>query len=208
MDSAFLPSLVKAFVVVAIGLVLYLAGRRGLGRLRARGRLSGNGEFVARSALKWLLAVIVTIAAVQQFGISLHALWTGISAVLVLVAVGFVALWSVLSNMLCSIILVMFAPFRIGDRVEIIEVVLNDGTKSGVKGRVLGIDLMYTTLEDDQSGGSTLRIPNNMLFQRAIRTIHGEDTRSLGSDLFARNEGSIGADGDAVPADTAPGERR
>ena len=86
--------------------------------------------------------------------------------------------------MLCALFLVIFAPFRIGDRVEIVELVLNDGTKRGIRGTVTGIDLIYTTLIDDDEPASSVRIPNNLLFQRAIRTIHGQQTRSLSSEFF------------------------
>lgn len=189
METALFPALVRALLVVLVGVVLYVVARRTLTRLHAGGRLSTNGEFVARTGLKWLLGIAIILGVVGQFGISPASLWTAVSAVFVLVAVGFVAIWSVLSNMLCAVVLVFFAPFRIGDRIEIIELTLNDGTKTGLRGRVVGIDLMFTTLADDVNGGSTLRIPNNMLFQRAIRTIHGDDTRSLGSELFSPETG-------------------
>lgn len=175
-------TLLRATVILTVALVLHLLGRRALERVGRAGRLSSNTRFMATAVLKWGLVVIASVAVMQQFGISVHSLWTALSAVFVLVAVGFVALWSVLSNMLCAVFLVLFAPFRIGDRVEIIEIVLNDGTKQGLRGTVTGIDLIYTTLHDDDD--STVRIPNNMLFQRAIRTTSGASTRSLGSDLF------------------------
>ena len=175
-------TLLRAAVILAVALALHLLGRRALERVGRAGRLSSNTRFIATAVLKWGLVVIASIAVMQQFGISVHSLWTALSAVFVLVAVGFVALWSVLSNMLCAVFLVLFAPFRIGDRIEVIEIVLNDGTKQGLRGTVTGIDLIYTTLQDDDD--STVRIPNNMLFQRAIRTTSGASTRSLGSDLF------------------------
>jgi len=175
-------TLLRATVILAVALVLHLLGRRALERVGRAGRLSSNTRFIATAVLKWGLVVIASVAIMQQFGISVHSLWTALSAVFVLVAVGFVALWSVLSNMLCAVFLVLFAPFRIGDRIEIIEIVLNDGTKQGLRGTVTGIDLIYTTLQDDDD--SMVRIPNNMLFQRAIRTTSGASTRSLGSDLF------------------------
>ncbi len=195
-------TLLRAAVILAVALAVHLLGRRALERVDRAGRLSSNTRFIATAVLKWGLVVIASVAVMQQFGISVHALWTALSAVFVLVAVGFVALWSVLSNMLCAVFLVLFAPFRIGDRIEIIEVVLNDGTKQGLRGTVTGIDLIYTTLQDDDD--STVRIPNNMLFQRAIRTTSGASTRSLGSDLFEPAAGvARGRDGatavDAVP---------
>jgi len=51
-----------------------------------------------------------------------------------------------------------------------------------MRGRVTGINMLYTELVQD--AGGTLRVPNNLLFQRAIRTVEGDDTASLGSSLF------------------------
>jgi small-conductance mechanosensitive channel len=181
-------TLLRAAVIVVVAVIVHLLARRALERLGAAGHVTSNTQFFAGAVLKWGLTVLAAVTVMQQFGVSVQALWTALSAVFVLVAVGFVALWSVLSNMLCALFLVLFAPFRIGDRIEVIEVVLNDGSKRGIRGKVTGIDLVYTTLQDDDDG-STVRIPNNMLFQRAIRTVSGAETRSLGSELFDATPG-------------------
>ncbi|MEQ8233303.1 MAG: mechanosensitive ion channel family protein [Gammaproteobacteria bacterium] len=198
-SGALWVTLSRAAVIVVVAMVIHVLARRAVDRLGAAGHVSSNTRFIAGAVVKWSLTALAAVAVMQQFGVSVQALWTALSAVFVLVAVGFVALWSVLSNMLCALFLVLFAPFRIGDRIEVIEVVLNDGSKRGIRGKVLGIDLVYTTLQDDD--GSTVRIPNNMLFQRAIRTVSGAETRSLGSDLFDAGQGpprardAVGGDG-------------
>ncbi|MCB1745681.1 MAG: mechanosensitive ion channel [Gammaproteobacteria bacterium] len=178
-----LPAALRATAIVVLAVGVHVVVRRGVRRLRGEGRLSENAGFIARALSKWGLTVVVLLSVMQQFGVSVHTLWTALSAVFVMVAVGFVAMWSVLSNMLCALFLVVFAPFRIGDRIEIIEVTAKEADKRGLRGKVTGMDLIYTTLldEDDRS---TIRVPNNLLFQRAIRTVSGADTRSLGSDLF------------------------
>ena len=190
MSPVLLESIGKSAVLVLIALVVYWLLGRTVERARTRGRMTPNGEFLTLTVTKWTLGVVLALSVVQQFGISLASVWAALSAVLVLIAVGFVALWSVLSNMLCAVLLVLFAPFRIGDRIEVIELVMNDGSKLGLRGRVTGIDLLYTSLQDDDAGGSVVRIPNNLILQRAIRTIDGTDTRSLQSELFER--GSAG----------------
>jgi small-conductance mechanosensitive channel len=59
-------------------------------------------------------------------------------------------------------------PFRLYDRFEVLE----NGEKAGLKGRVVDINLIYTTLQEDDSDGQpgpTLQIPNSLFFQRAVR---------------------------------------
>jgi small-conductance mechanosensitive channel len=181
--SELLPATLRAAAVVALAVGTHVLVRRAVRRLRGQGSLSENGGFIARAVSKWGLTVVVLLTVMQQFGVSVHTLWTALSAVFVMLAVGFIAMWSVLSNVLCALFLVVFAPFRIGDRIEIIEVAAKEADKRGLRGKVSGMDLIYTTLLDE-GDRSTIRVPNNLLFQRAIRTISGADTRSLGSDLF------------------------
>ncbi|MGE0485569.1 MAG: mechanosensitive ion channel domain-containing protein [Gammaproteobacteria bacterium] len=178
-----LPATLRAAAVVVLAVGVHVLVRRTVRRLHGRGTLSENAGFIARAVSKWGLTVVVLLSVMQQFGVSVHSLWTALSAVFVMLAVGFIAMWSVLSNVLCALFLVVFAPFRIGDRIEILEVSAKEVDKRGLRGKVTGMDLIYTTLLDE-SDRSTIRVPNNLLFQRAIRTISGADTRSLGSDLF------------------------
>ncbi|MFW6241937.1 MAG: mechanosensitive ion channel family protein, partial [Thermodesulfobacteriota bacterium] len=106
--------------------------RRGLDILEREEFLTPAIVVVLRLALKWLLFVFGLLLALQQTGVSLNNVWTTLSAVLTLVAVGFVAVWSILSNFLCTLILLIFQPFRIGDEIEVIDPSLT----SGISGKV------------------------------------------------------------------------
>ena len=58
-----------------------------------------------------------------------------------------------------------------GDYVEVLE----SAEKPGVKGRVVAINMLYTTLEDISEGnaGALLQIPNSLFFQKIIRRWRG-----------------------------------
>jgi small-conductance mechanosensitive channel len=79
----------------------------------------------------------------------------------------------------------MFWP---GDTIEVLE----NGEKPGLKGRVLDINLVFTTLEESGTGqdGTTLKIPNSMFFQRAVRRWHGS-APALPRSVEPRPQGSI-----------------
>lgn len=187
-NLSFEIALFRCALIIVLGLLTYRFLRHGIGRLHDRGYFSTNAEFLLAITLRWTMIVVGAILLVQAVGVSMHALWTALSTVLVMVAIGFVALWSILSNLLCAVLLVIFAPFRIGDEIELIEVIMSDETKQGIRGRVVEINLLYTILEDlSATDGGKVRIPNNLLFQRAIRTIEGDKTRSLGNALFHQN---------------------
>ena len=72
-----------------------------------------------------------------------------------------------LSNLFCALLIFTVGPFRVGDTIEL----LDTAEKPGARGRVLDINLLYTTLEDSTVGaaGSLLQIPNALIFQRVVR---------------------------------------
>jgi small-conductance mechanosensitive channel len=52
---------------------------------------------------------------------------------------------------------------------------LDTGDKPGVKGQVVDINLVYTTLLEsgDSQNGTSLQLPNSLFFQRPVRRWHG-----------------------------------
>jgi len=109
---------------------------------------------------RWLLIAGLSLAALVALGIDLQGLWSTVMAALSLIAIGFVAMWSILSHMLASVLIVIFRPFEVGDRVEVIGDDL-------VIGEVMGLNPVYTTLR--AADGGTFQVPNNVFFQKALK---------------------------------------
>ena len=103
----------------------------------------------------------------DRFGVSGMVLWTAFTGFATVAAVAFFAAWSVLSNIFCALLIYTIRPFRLQDQVEILE----SGDKPGLGGRVVDINLIYTTLEEDHGGqgSSLLQVPNSLFFQRSVR---------------------------------------
>lgn len=126
-------------------------------------------------ALKRAASFIITTTAVllilDQLGVSATVLWTAITGFVAVAAVAFFAAWSVLSNIFCTVLIVTTRPFRINDYVELIE----SADKPGLRGQVIDVNLIYTTLREDSGDGppSVLQIPNNLFFQRTLRRWRG-----------------------------------
>lgn len=77
-----------------------------------------------------------------------------------------------LSNLLCAVLIFTVGPFRIGDVVELVDTL----DKPGVKGRVIAINLLYTTLmETPEAGGALVQVPNSQFFQKAVRRWRGAE---------------------------------
>ena len=118
--------------------------------------------------IRTLIYVGVLLLVLERVGVSATVLWTAFTGFATVGAVAFFAAWSVLSNLFCALLIFTVRPFRIGDYIE----VLDTADKPGAKGRVVDINLLYTTLEDHGAAvGHTawLQIPNALIFQRVVR---------------------------------------
>ncbi len=171
---------IKTALVVLIGLVVYFLFCRAVKKIGASGYFDFHLSIILSNIVKWFIAIVVILLALGFFGVSVNTLWAALSGVLALVALGFVAVWSVLSNVLCSVLLIIFPPFRIGDEIEIQEPTAN----FSVKGKVVSINMLMTSLDvsgesSDGSADNIMRVPNNIFFQKYVRCIPGKGTQSL-----------------------------
>jgi small-conductance mechanosensitive channel len=154
--------LVPSVFTLAGALLLYQLVRRSTRLLAQHGQLTPIMALRMRVSARWVLIAATALIVLQQIGVFGQA-WAVLTAVLAAIAVGFVASWSVLSNATCALLLLVYRPFRVGDEVELLE---PDG-KVGVSGRVIDLNLLFTTLLD--GGDAVLRIPNNLFVQKYSR---------------------------------------
>ena len=120
-----------------------------------------------RAVVRWLVVGGAFLLVLERLGVSASVLWTAFTGFATVGAVAFFAAWSVLSNLFCALLILTVGPFRIGDHIEI----LDSADKPGALGRVVDINLLYTTLEDATAPvpGTLLQIPNALVFQRIVR---------------------------------------
>ena len=122
--------------------------------------------------IRWLIIASALLLVLERMGVSATVLWTAFTGFATVGAVAFFAAWSVLSNLFCALLIFTVRPFRPGDYIE----VLDTAEKPGAKGRVVDINLLYTTLEDhgaSQGSAAWLQIPNALVFQRVVRRFQG-----------------------------------
>ena len=121
----------------------------------------------AIGVIRWLIFSSALLLVLERLGVSATVLWSAFTGFATVGAVAFFAAWSVLSNLFCALLIFTVGPFRVGDTIEL----LDTAEKPGAKGRVIDINLLYTTLEDfnSPSGQSLLQIPNALVFQRVLR---------------------------------------
>ncbi|MDX1564286.1 MAG: mechanosensitive ion channel [Phycisphaeraceae bacterium] len=164
-------------IVAAVVTFLYFLSVRALQRFGQRADFSEDLIHLTKRLMRWAATLLVLLAALHAAGL-LKNTWAAITAVCGLIAIGFVAVWSVLSNALCSVILMVARPFKVGDEVEI--------PVDQIGGRVVNFNLLFTKLKTDDGG--MLLIPNNTFVQKPVKCRRGKHRVELDQQLLRREE--------------------
>ncbi len=169
------PGLQILGILLIAWLLLQLV-RRVLERTAVRYQLPSDLVRPVRNGLRWIIYGAALLLMMERLGVSATVLWTGFTGFVTVAAVAFFAAWSVLSNLFCAVLIFSTRPFRLNDVVELID----SGDKPGIKGRVVDIRLVYTTLEDvtPEHAGAMLQVPNSLFFQKALRRWRTPDAPS------------------------------
>ncbi|MEE8379074.1 MAG: mechanosensitive ion channel domain-containing protein [Gammaproteobacteria bacterium] len=101
------------------------------------------------------LMIFGFVTALGTLGVNVSALVAGLG--LTGFALGF-ALKDTISNLLSGVLILLYRPFTIGNRIRI----------SGYEGAVVSIDLRYTELDSE---GNKVLIPNSKLFKDPITVL-------------------------------------
>jgi len=175
--AAFLPRLLGALplaigIMVGVFLLNLLVGRALL-VLAQRTHLTEMDVLPFRRGLRWLVRLLGGILILSVFGFEIGGLWAMLSTILGLVAIGFVAVWSLISHTSATMLILFLQPFQMGDDLEF--------PGEPVRGRAVDLNFFFTTLIDHQ--GVHFQIPNNLFFQKTLRRRKNQRIISLAAQL-------------------------
>ena len=158
----------QILLILLVAWLLRMLVRRLMDRLARRYTLPVEAAVGGRRIASFLIFFGALLMILERLGVSGTVLWTAFTGFAAVGAVAFFAAWSVLSNIFCAMLIMTTRPFRLHDHIEVLE----NGEKPGLRGQVIDINLIYTTLREPEDGptqGTTLQIPNSLFFQRATR---------------------------------------
>jgi small-conductance mechanosensitive channel len=162
-DNVSLPLLLASVALILFALIAILALNRllrgWLRRIEATVPLSYETVLTLTRVVSSGLWLVTALLVLNLWGISVSGLWTLLASTVAVVGVGFLAVWTMVSNVTASFFISLWRPFRLGQTVEILP--------EALKGRVIDRNLMFTVLRDE--GGNLLQVPNNMFFQKMFR---------------------------------------
>lgn len=167
--------MMQILLILIIAAVIQRLAKRIIGRLATEYAIPRPIAFSVRRGVNFFISIAAGLAILERLGVSGESLWTAFTGFAAVAAVAFFAAWSVLSNIFCSVLILTTRPFRLLDYIEVLE----NGEKPGLRGRVVDINLIYSTLEDytgaEGGGERTLQIPNSLFFQRTVRRWKGTE---------------------------------
>ena len=163
---------VQIFLIIFVAWLLNWLFKRIVSRVGKAYDLPHELLMPLRGVFRWIVIAVAVLAILERLGMSATVLWTAFTGFATVGAVAFFAAWSVLSNLFCAVLIVTVGPFRLGDHIEL----LDTADKPGAKGRVIDLNMLYTTLQDDNAPAgqpNLLQIPNSLIFQRVLRRWKG-----------------------------------
>ena len=155
-------------LIIFCSIVLHYALRKLISRSARTYAWPLELEVPIKGLVRWLIISGSVLMSLQVLGVSAAVLWTAFSGFAAVGAVAFFAAWIVLSNFFCALLIMTVRPYRLGDTIEVLEAL----DKAGVQGRVIDINMLYTTLEEHnsvQGGRRLIQIPNIFIFQKGLR---------------------------------------
>ena len=105
----------------------------------------------------WVIAVVTLILI---WGVNIREIGLIISSFFAVLGVALFATWSVLSNITSGIILFLYFPYKIGDRIRILDKEFPE--------EVIIIDIHVFNLNLLKDNGELLIYPNNLLLQKGV----------------------------------------
>ena len=158
-------------VVIVIGalIVVTIGGRVGR-RMLPGMNLPRSALDIAIRGFIVLIWVCSGLLVLNLWGVGVGGLWTVMVSAITAIGVGFLAVWTMISNVTASLFITIWRPFHVGEMVELVP--------DGPRGRVSDRNFMFTMLQ--QSDGTILHVPNNLFFQKMFRV--GEVVAAQGGE--------------------------
>jgi len=149
------PRVIGVVVIFVVFFILAKIIKRIITKAAERLKIDSNLTSLLARTSSITLIIFGFVTALGTIGVNVSALVAGLG--LTGFALGF-ALKDTISNLLSGVLILLYRPFEIGNRINI----------SGYEGIVISIDLRYTELDSESN---KVLIPNSKLFTDPITVL-------------------------------------
>lgn len=167
LENIWVVKALVALCIIVLGAIIYRIIKGIVFRQMKAYRRDRQYQSIMRKILKYAFVLVLFILIVITFGYDLTNIGIAIGGILGLVAIGFVATWSILSNIVSTLLILAIRPYEIDDYIKVLP--------DNVEGYVDEINLFFTILKDKKN--QYTHIPNNLMFQKYLVHVRGKDKR-------------------------------
>lgn len=120
-----------------------------------------------RKVINISLVVVGVLTCSFIFGFGYHQVFIFLSSVLAVIGVALFAQWSILSHLTAGVIIFFAFPYRVGDRVRVVD------PDEDISGKIVEIASFHVLIRRDD--GSTVTYPNSALLQKPVIKLSGTE---------------------------------
>jgi len=150
--------------ILVAWVVLRAIGGAMISRRVKAGTLRPQNALVARKMVTLVLLLVLVLALGFTWGATAKTLWVSVASIVVLMAIAFFGVWSLINNVVAGFILLLSRPFEIGDEIVILP--------DNIQGTVADMTAVFLVLKDGD--GTVIIVPNNFVFQRIVKRLKKE----------------------------------
>ncbi|GGD40478.1 mechanosensitive ion channel domain-containing protein [Muriicola marianensis] len=165
----------SAIILTVVVILRFLTNKA----VRKVGSISDLNEARTRLVIKYIsfgFTALAIVALVLIWGVNIKELGLILSSIFAVIGVALFAQWSILSNVTAGIILFFSFPFKIGDRIQIMDKDLE------TSGNYVIEDIRAYHIHLRKDNGQLVTYPNNLILQKAVCVISDEIIENEGSD--------------------------
>jgi len=135
----FLQLVLPALIAIVIGVIVERILASLVPRFGKRRALDPSHIHLIKPIIRWLIIIVLVIVVAGIFGTGAQSIWISLGAFIAMMVVGFFAAWSILSDLLAFLIIMIVRPFRIGNTVVVMP--------ENIAGEIIDMNLLYHKLK-------------------------------------------------------------
>ncbi|MFD2017089.1 mechanosensitive ion channel domain-containing protein [Vibrio olivae] len=122
-------------------------------------------NFILRCFNVMLAAIVLSLLLIIS-GVGYGDIALFLSSIFAVLGVALVAQWSILSNITASFLIFFVFPYRIGDRIKVMD------KDEDVRGEIIDITMFHVLIKHES--GNMITYPNNLILQKGVIKLYPE----------------------------------
>lgn len=148
-------------------------------------------KHVSLQRKQFILKSFQVVSLVMFIGLSAVVLDIGfgdislfLSSIFAVLGVALFAQWSILSNLTASVLIFFFFPYRIGDKIQVLE------KDADIRGKIIDITMFHVLIRHED--GDEISYPNNMILQKGVAKLaHNYNSSVLPCNVDVPQKSSV-----------------